>query len=232
MKQIVPNIFLVDASSFTNVYLLVSPAGLVLVDTGMAGDARKITEQLIHSGFDLNNLRGIVLTHAHFDHVGSAAEIKRLSRAPILAHKDEVAYVEQTRLMPVSSFTMRLLSWFENHLLFRSNPCKVDEAVEDGALIEATGGFRTIHTPGHTPGSLCLYHPEQQVLICGDAFFNRNPMTGKKGLTLPIPFVSWDTARARESARKLSQLKIETLLCGHGEPIVGGADSLIANLVG
>jgi glyoxylase-like metal-dependent hydrolase (beta-lactamase superfamily II) len=230
MVQILPDIFLIEGLRRSNVYLLVSPDGLTLVDSGVPGEAGIIVDQLRKEGFAPADLRNIVLTHAHFDHAGNVAEIARFTGARVLAHKDEVPYLEQTRVIPMRSFIQRLMSLISARVLPRNPPCHVDLALEDGDLIEATGGYRALHTPGHTPGSICLYRPERGILFCGDAFFNRHPITGKKGLQVSIPMVTSDMAQARDSVRKLSTLDIDSLFCGHGEPILKGAGALISAL--
>jgi len=227
--QIVPKIYIMEGLRTSNVYALVSPEGLTLVDSGMAGESRKIIDQLVQGDFALSDLRQIVLTHAHNDHAGSAFDIVQQSGARVLAHRDEVPYIEQTVIVPRS-----LLRRFLTRLggfLFKQPACKVDVILADGDPVENSGGFLAVHTPGHTPGSLCLYHPERHILLCGDALFNRHPLTGKPGLQEPPAMVTQNTAQARESIRKLAKLEVEVLLCGHGKPILENAGQQIKNLV-
>jgi glyoxylase-like metal-dependent hydrolase (beta-lactamase superfamily II) len=87
-----------------------------------------------------------------------------------------------------------------------------------------------IHVPGHTPGSISLYQPQRQILFCGDALFNANPLTGTPGLQLPLPAATVDDEQARASVCKLSALELRVLCCGHGEPILDGAGEQIAAL--
>ena len=225
MRQIVPDVYLMEGlrGNSANVYLLVSREELTLVDSGLPGAADQIAGQLQEGGHSLSDLQAIVLTHSHGDHTGGAAELARRSGAQIMAHQDEIPYIEQTEPLPFGSLLKRLSNWLGDRLLFRRAPCKVDRALQDGDMIEALGGLQVIHTPGHTPGSIALYHPERRLLLCGDAFFNRNPLTGKKGLQLSIPLFTLDVAQMRESARRLTALRVDVLCCGHGEPIVKGA---------
>jgi glyoxylase-like metal-dependent hydrolase (beta-lactamase superfamily II) len=222
MRQIVPGVYLMEGLRGTsaNVYLLASGEELTLVDSGLPGAADQIAAQLEEKGYPLSNLQAIVLTHSHGDHTGGAAELARRSGAQIMAHQDEVPYIEQTEPLPFGSLLKRLSNWLCDRLLFRRAPCKVDRALQDGDVIETLGGLQVIHTPGHTPGSIALYQPERRILFCGDAFFNRNPLTGRKGLQLSIPLFTLDVAQMRESARKLAALPVEVLCCGHGEPIL------------
>lgn len=231
MYQALPNIYRMEGLSIVNVYLLVTPEGLTLVDSGMASHASKIAEQIVKAGFKLADLQRIVLTHAHADHAGSAAELSNQTGAYIISHKDEAPYIEQKETQQVKSALMRGL--FEIIARFSAGitPCYVDSPLEDGEEIAGTGGFRAVHTPGHTPGSLSLYHAGKKVLICGDAIFNLNPLTRRKGLRLPLSMVTANPARAKESVRKLAGLDVDILFCGHGEPVTEHASQRIRALL-
>jgi glyoxylase-like metal-dependent hydrolase (beta-lactamase superfamily II) len=231
VRQVVPHVYLMEGLRGGNVYLLLSGRRLTLVDSGIAGDAARIVAQLQRAGYALSQLDSIVLTHVHGDHTGSAAELADRSGARVLAHRDEVPYIEQTKSLPAASFVQRLLYWLSRRILFRPSFWKVDRPVEDGDEIEALGGMRVIHTPGHTPGSMCLYQPERRILFCGDALFNENPITGRRGLRLPIRLVTLDNAQARDSVGKLSMLAVQVLCCGHGEPILAGANEKMKALL-
>lgn len=231
MREVVDDVYLLEGLRGCNVYLLVADGGLTLLDSGMMGDADRIVAQLQEAGHPLPDLRRIALTHAHGDHTGGAVGLARDSGARVVAHRDEVPYIEQTEPLPAPSPMQRLLFWLSDHLLFRLSPCKVDRAVEDGDVLDALGGLQVIHTPGHTPGSMALYHPERRILFCGDALFNAHPMTGRPGLRLPLPLVTVDTAKALASVDSLSALPVDVLCCGHGEPIVGGVGERIGALL-
>lgn len=232
MRQVVSDVYLMEGLRGSNVYLLVSNEGPTLVDSGLAGDADRIVAQLQEAGHDPSELCSIVLTHAHGDHTGGVVELVGRSDGPkVVAHRDEAPYIERTRPFPAASPARRLLNWLSERVLFRLSPCKVDQMVEDGDIVEALGGMRVIHTPGHTPGSMCLYQPERRILFCGDALFNASPMTGRPGLRLPMRLVTLDAAQARESVGKLSTLAIEVLCCGHGEPILEEAGEKIRALL-
>jgi glyoxylase-like metal-dependent hydrolase (beta-lactamase superfamily II) len=227
MYQVLPNIYRLEGLSIVNVYLLVTPEGLTLVDSGMASHASKIAEQIVKGGFKLADLHRIVLTHAHMDHAGSAAELSNITGAFIIAHKDEAPYIEQKEETKKMSGFSKLISRFSPKL----TPCYVDTNLEDGDEIAGTGGFRAVHSPGHTPGSLSLYQPEKKVLICGDAVFNMHPLTRRRGLRLPPNMVTMNPALAKESVRKLAGLDVEVLLCGHGEPLTEHTNQRIRALL-
>ena len=230
MRQIVPDVYLVEGLRRAHVYLLTLEDGVTLVDSGMAGEADQIVAQLEEGGYALSDLRAIVLTHCHGDHIGSAVELARRSGARVLAHRDDVPYIEQTESLPGGSFLRRLLSRLSDWL-FKTSPCQVDRVLQDGDIVEALGGLHVFHMPGHTPGSIVLYQPERRILFCGDVLFNDNPLSGKEGLQLPPHVFSLDVAQARESARKLAGLPVDVLCLGHGEPILEDAGERIRDAV-
>jgi glyoxylase-like metal-dependent hydrolase (beta-lactamase superfamily II) len=231
MRKVITDVYLLEGLRGSNVFLLTSDKGLTLVDCGLYSDSHLIRTQIQKAGFTMSNLHNIVLTHAHGDHTGSVAELARCSDAQVLAHRDEAPYIEQTKPLPMNSFIQSVLNWLSNRILFRLTPCKVDRLLKNGDIINILDRIQVIHTPGHTPGSLCLYQPERRILFCGDALFNANPITGRPGLRLPIPILSLDNKEARDSVCELSALAVEVLCCGHGEPILDGASDKIKKLI-
>lgn len=214
-----------------NVYLLVSDEGLTMVDSGLAGEAGHIVAQIEGAGYPLQALRSIVLTHWHGDHTGNAAELARRSGAQVVAHREEAPLIDNSQPLPSSSFGQRLLNVLGDHVLLRRAPCTVDRPVEDGDVLDALGGIRVLHTPGHSPGSICLYHPERQILFCGDVLFNEHPISGKRGLGRHMRALTLDNAQARDAVAKLPAEALEVLCCGHGEPILTGAGEQIQELL-
>ena len=223
MQELMPGFYILPGNLGCNVYALVSGPDLVLVDSSLAGQADHIQAQIESAGIHLSALRAIVLTHAHGDHTGSAAELARRSGARVLAHRQEAPYIQQDMPLPAASWRGRLLNWASDRLLFRAAGCQVDQLLEDGDILEILGGLHVIHTPGHTPGNICLYQPERQLLFCGDALFNMTPITRRPGLQFPPRLVSLDMSQAQASARRLAELPIQVLCPGHGAPIMANA---------
>ena len=180
--------------------------------------------QFAQRGLDLKQLRRIVITHSHLDHTGSLAALKQASGARVLAHEQEVPFLAQTRRLPRPAG----LGGFFFHLvqpLFRSPPAQVDQALRDGEVISGAG-LRVLHTPGHTPGHICLYHAGLRALFTGDALVNRE---GK--IAGPVPFFSADIGQARASLRRLLNLEVETIYFAHGETVTGASPATIAALL-
>ena len=234
MRQNAADVYQLEGLRNSNVYARAIPGGIVLIDSGLSGSVDQIAAQLEQVGYGLSDLQAVVLTHAHADHIGSAAELARRSGARVLAHHAEALLIEGTRYLPATPLLLRALMWVGKiqRRLF-SGPAfpQVDQALDDGEVLEALGGLQVIHTPGHTPGSICLYQPEIGVLFCGDLLFNGNPLTGRGGLRFTISLVSVDAAQARESVQRLQSLPVEVLCCGHGAPILQGAGEGIRELL-
>jgi glyoxylase-like metal-dependent hydrolase (beta-lactamase superfamily II) len=231
MREVVRDVYLMEGMRGANVYLLVSSEGLTLVDSGLAGDAEHIVAQLEGAGYAVSALSSIVLTHWHGDHTGNAAELARRSGAQVVAHREEVSLIEKTQPVPSASLAQRLLNALVDHVLFRRAPCKVDRPVRDGDVLEALGGMCVLHTPGHSPGSICLYQPERRILFCGDVLFNQHPITGRRRLGRYMRSLTLDNAQAREDVVKLPTAALEVLCCGHGAPVLVGAGEQIERLL-
>ena len=222
MRQVLPDIYLIEGLRVAHVYMLTSEEGLTLVDSGTPGEIDKIVRQIEEAGYALSDIRAIVVTHAHSDHTGCVAELARRSGAQVLTHRDDASYLERIAPLPYKALVQRLLFGVSERMVFRFEPCKVDRPLRDGDIVEALGGLRVIHVPGHTSGSIALYQPERQILFCGDIFFHDNP---KKGLQVSPWVVSVDVVRARESAQKLAALPVKSLCVSHGELILEDAQA-------
>jgi glyoxylase-like metal-dependent hydrolase (beta-lactamase superfamily II) len=217
MRQIAQDIYLIEGLRAAHVYLLVGEDGLTLIDGGTPGEIEKIVAQIEEVGYTVSDVRTIVVTHAHSDHVGALAELARRSGAQVLAHQDDVAYLERKSTLPYTGVLQRLLFGLSERLIFNFEPCQVDRTLQDGDVVEALGGLQVIHVPGHTPGNIALYQPERQILICGDTFFHMRKVTVAPRIASTHP------DQVRESAQKLADLPAEMVLFGHGDPILEGA---------
>jgi glyoxylase-like metal-dependent hydrolase (beta-lactamase superfamily II) len=231
MKEIVPDVYLVEGLRSAHVYLLASEGGLTLIDTGTPGELGQIAAQLQEGGYALPDIKAVVLTHCHSDHAGNLAALAARSGAQVLAHEKEVPYLERTASLPARSALRRAFVWLTDRA-FSSPPCKVDRALQDGDVIEALGGLRVVHAPGHTPGNMALYQPQRQILFCGDTLFNSVPLTRRQGIQAPPRFFSVDAQQAGSSAKALAELPIEVICFGHGDPILEGGQEKIREALG
>lgn len=213
--EILPGVHWVEGVN-ANPYLLTRVDGkIVVVDTGMPGDAKKILEYLsTKMSREPKDLETILLTHCHPDHAGSALELKELTGAKIAIHKDDADYVAgRKRLPPIRGPVPRETPRFP---LPHVQP---DLLLEDGEVID---GLKVIHTPGHTPGSIALYDQARRILFTGDALL----CYGGR-IVGPSEQFSMDIREARRSIERLTILDFDMMLSGHGEPLRRNASALV-----
>jgi hydroxyacylglutathione hydrolase len=200
---------------FVQAYLIETPGGLALVDCGMARQEGAILRAMRELGRE--DLKLIFITHAHADHYGSAAALKRLTGAPVAVHRADAQAMADGRT-PVrgSRPLVRLIT----SLVLRLSPVppvQADVLLEDGdslAQYGLPGGI--VHTPGHSPGSSCL------VLEDGSGFVGDLVSAGGKP-HLQRTFVE-DPEQLRQSYARLRDLKLARVYAGHGSRILTGAE--------
>ena len=157
-------------------------------------------------------MRQIVITHHHADHTGGLAELVERTGAQVMVHALDAPVVRGERPPPGPS-SGGLLKPLLGRMAAGAPAARVDRELADGDEIDALDGMRVVHTPGHTPGSICLYCPQRRLLFTGDAaanIFRLGPALG---------WFTEDAAQAKESIRKLAALDFEAAFFGHGRPI-------------
>lgn len=228
MKQIVPNLYHLDElGAYVNIYAWAWDEGVTLIDTGMPGNADKIKAALAAGGWPLHKLRRIILTHCDVDHIGSAAELKRATGAPVACHTVEKVMMEKPSLRQPTNLAARLLfSVVSLAPGLRVEAVQPDELLVDGQ--ELPEGLTVVHTPGHTPGHISLLDRKRRILIAGDCLGNRG---GK--LAVPPKLFTPDMKNAQRSVWKLAKKhgdEIDVAVFGHGDPIRSNAGARIKSL--
>jgi len=206
-----------------NVYLLLGER-ITLVDTGWPGNAKRILSYLSSLGYEPSYVSDIVLTHCHIDHCGGASEVKERTKATVAAHGNDVGCISGVTSYPTPrgmlGLALRIVKPF-----FRLHPVEVDLPLSDGMEVPNSRGLGVIYTPGHTAGSICLYHSKLKVLFSGDTVICEGGEVRE-----PAESTSMNPSEVRRSVKKLSALDFESILAGHGAPIVHGASSRVRNL--
>ncbi|MCW0211941.1 MAG: MBL fold metallo-hydrolase [Pseudonocardia sp.] len=214
--ELVPGVFRIPTvgSWQVNSYALVDDDGSVtLVDTGLKAAPPKLVAGLAAMGKQPSDVVRIVLTHAHPDHAGGAAEMGRRTGAPIAVHGDDVEYAEAGTSPPAdaSHLAGRLFSRLAPGGSWP--PFGVAEHLTDGQVLPVGGGLRVVATPGHSPGHISLLHEDTKVLITGDALFN------VLGVRLsPRPLCS-DHRMTQRTAHRLGELEYDVAAFTHGPEI-------------
>ncbi|MEU6202679.1 MBL fold metallo-hydrolase [Micromonospora musae] len=196
--------------ALVNSYALVDDDGSVtLVDCGLKRAPVRIVRGLAALGKTPADVTRIVLTHAHPDHAGGAAELARRTGAPVVVHAADVEYAQAGHAPPRDPRVTggRLFSRFGG-----GNFPAVDVAqpLADGDVLPVGGGLRVVHTPGHSPGHVSLLHEPTGVLITGDALFN------VVGLRWPIKVLCTDFRMTQETAHVLAELEYDVAAFTHG----------------
>jgi glyoxylase-like metal-dependent hydrolase (beta-lactamase superfamily II) len=195
---------------------------LALIDTGFQGREQLVVERVRGLGYSTSSISSIVITHHHTDHAGGLARLVEITGARVIAHAADAPYIDGRLPQPGPSrpqWLHRAASPFR-HLL-ATRPVRVDVEVADGDELPLAGGMRILHTPGHTPGSICILLGRHATVFTGDLLAQRF------GLKWPsIPFTA-DVVQLRRSARKLGGYEFESACFGHGSPIKNHADRRI-----
>lgn len=202
--------------------LLFDDKHVILVDCGYVGALPLLEKALQKHGFNISDLTGLVLTHHDHDHMGTAAELKRLNPSlQIYASELETPHIEQTitpaRLEQALTLQTELpsekqqegLAFIET--LKRVEPVKVDIRLQDKAHLDWCGGVAVIYTPDHTPGHMSLFVEKENAVIVGDAMVIENGM-----LSLANPRFTIDVEKAKISMKQLLNMRAKTYYCYYG----------------
>ncbi|MGH3722611.1 MAG: MBL fold metallo-hydrolase [Mycobacterium sp.] len=229
LQQLAPSLYRLripgGQAHLLNCYFWLGVDGVTLIDTGWPDSAALIERALHQLGKDRADVKRIVLTHFHEDHVGAAAEIAAWSTAEVIAGESDSSYVTGDRRGPLPVLTDR------EHALhpgFKEPPhgpvCSVNRAVKDGDVLDFAGGARVIEAPGHTPGSIALYLPEADAVLTGDAVaeFNGQVILG---------VFNTDREAALISLTRLAATGAQIAGFGHGEAVLENAGERIATAI-
>lgn len=170
-----PGVTRVPTTKRDNAFLVDGDDGLTLVDVGWAKAPNVLLATLAELGRKPGDIKRIVLTHAHPDHVKGAAELRERTGAQILIHQADAAWLEAGRVPPEgrSAAAGRLIDKLP---ALHWKPVTPDALLTDGQLIEGSDGLRVVHTPGHTPGHIVLVHEPSRTALLGDAVFHRGEL--------------------------------------------------------
>ena len=222
--QITPRLWLLEMG-MVNAYLVKTEEGLVLVDAGWPNKADAIFEAVQQTGNNPADIRHLILTHAHIDHAGSAAEIKRRTGAKVYVHaadldltaKGEAEHPGTTVTPGIIPKLIYLIFIKPGGTTYES--FTVDQTIKDGDILSFANNMEVIHTPGHCAGHVALFMRQEGVLIAGDICSN---VTG-----LGYSILNEDRAVARQSILHAATYPFEQAVFGHGNPLKKRANQLL-----
>jgi len=183
--------------------------GVVLLDVGLPGQADALGDELAAAGFDWSDVWAVLLTHQDGDHAGALATVVEETDPVVFAHETCARYVDG-REDPIKGEGDRY------------PPVDVDVELVGGVSFRtAAGPMDVVFTPGHAPGHVSLYFPEERLLLAADAL-----TADEEGLQGPSERFTIDMDGAAESVRRLADLDVETVHCFHGGTVEADSDRI------
>ncbi|XVV16866.1 MBL fold metallo-hydrolase [Actinoplanes sp. CA-131856] len=214
MREVVDGVFELSLG-FVNVHLVVTDDGVVLVDTGLPRNSKRIDRALREIEKTIGDVRAVLLTHHHADHIGTVADVRRRSGARVVAHAADAPVITGA----ITGEPPRGLAKFAVRLIGTPEPTKIDQLITRDES-SPVPGFTALHTPGHTRGHVSyLLDRDGGVLFVGDTAGGTRD--GK--VVLGPTQVSADPAEQERSIAKLATYDFEHAVFGHGRAVTGRA---------
>ncbi|HTY89852.1 MAG TPA: MBL fold metallo-hydrolase [Methanocella sp.] len=223
MAELVPGIHLVDNSIGCNTYIIID-SGITLVDTGLRGNEKNIYGCLQKLGYTPKDIRRIIITHAHIDHINCLYRLKSDSGAQVFAGAAEADMIEGRKPLHAAGGLFGIFSGIMR-IYYRYRPVNVDVKLREGDNIDVLDGLKVITLSGHSEGNLGLYSPQHSLVFSSDTI---RVLDGR--LAAPNPKFTADMAEAIDAIKRLSGLSFDIMLPGHGKPILSGASEKVREL--
>jgi glyoxylase-like metal-dependent hydrolase (beta-lactamase superfamily II) len=230
-EQVAPHVWRIR-DIFVNLYIVQNPSNkqFVLIDAGLKTAGKKVKNAI----FDLfgpgKYPSAILLTHGHFDHIGSLKDFIHEWNVPVYAHPLEAPYLTGQSDYPppdptVGGGLMAALSW-----MYPKKPIDIKDHLKllpDNGSVPILDEWKYIYTPGHAPGHVSFFREQDRLLIAGDALVTTKQesalfvMLQKKWLSGPPKYFTYDWKASKESVKQLNELNPAIMATGHGEPLSG-----------
>lgn len=218
MMQLLKRVYLVGGGGFgysdprdCHVYLIDGGGELAIIDSG-GGETERLLRNIQNLGFSTRQIKYLINTHCHFDHIGGNKNIKEASGCKIALHVEEAQIAE--KLEPEHALLDMAKEW---GLSFE--PAKVDIALKGGDTLKiGVCNLKVIHTPGHSSGSICILMEEdgKRMLFTGDTVLAQGRLSFING-------PGFDLTAYKLSMKKLVKLNVDSIFPGHGTFVLSDA---------
>ncbi len=220
VKRVIEAVHVVPMG-MANAFLIEGDDGLTLIDAGYPGKQQAVFGAIRELGRSPDQLKHLIFTHGHPDHIGSAAAIVRETGVRTYMHPLDIPIAESGGPFRPMRGAPGLLGGVLCKLFFhpdeRLEPVAIDQPLIPGETLPIAGGIEVIHVPGHCAGQVALLWRPGRMLFVGDVY------TNVMGLGDPVGFESLEEGRA--SQRKLAGLSFGAAGFGHGPPIARDAST-------
>jgi len=218
--------------AYVNCYLIEDGDDLTIVDAALPATWRPLLAALGALGRRPSDVRALVLTHAHFDHLGFARRVSTEWGVPVLAHPAETyiahhpyqyAHEAPRALYPIQHPRgIPILTSMARAGAFSVRGIDDLRFFSPGDVLDVPGNPVAVYSPGHTFGHCALHLPDRDVLLSGDALVTLDPYTGETGPRIVCGAATADSVQALGSLGALADTDAAIVLPGHGEPWRGG----------
>ena len=227
MKRVIRGVHVIPMG-MANAFLIEGDDGLTLIDAGYPNKEAAVLAAIRALGRSPDQLKHLIFTHGHPDHIGSGAAIVQETGARTYMHPLDIPIAESggpfRPMTPAPGPLGRVLCNLLFHPDERLDPVAIDQPLTPGETLPIAGGFEVIHVPGHCAGQVALLWRPGRMLFAADV------CTNIMGLGDPVGFESLHEGRA--SQRKLATLSFDVAGFGHGKPIARNASSHFRNKYG
>jgi glyoxylase-like metal-dependent hydrolase (beta-lactamase superfamily II) len=225
-------------SDLVNFYLVEDGDGLTIVDAGLPRFYDRLDACLNESGRKWEDIRALVLTHAHVDHVGFAERLRSQHGVRVLVHAADEKMARtgkqpRPEKLPFAYLRYRAAYQIIGHIVRYGGAKRLKvgevETFADGDTLDVPGRPRVSHCPGHSDGCVALHFEGHNALLVGDVMCSRNALTGRLGPQVPPAAFNVSSDQALASLSKLEPLQAAVVGFGHGDPWRDGVGEAVAH---